>query len=178
MWAVMCVCRHVCHTQARSCLSAGWALNRCFAWGFGTAAVLAQGGGAGYKRKGRFGPFLVHKLWVPEPPSPFLLSSETCLVRGGKQVYVPKICLKFRFSLGQHFLTWVVGSAGCQLGAPMLHPPTPGQGLSVLQLWSLVLMDCRGCIPCRRRLWSFWGRGRRGGRSDMPNPRRMSARLR
>ena len=45
MWAVMCVCCHVCHTQARSCLSTGWALNRCFAWGFGTAAVLAQGGG-------------------------------------------------------------------------------------------------------------------------------------
>ena len=45
MWAVMCVCCHVCHTQAQSCLSTGWALNRCFAWGFGTAAVLAQGGG-------------------------------------------------------------------------------------------------------------------------------------
>ena len=47
MWAVMCVCRHVCHTQAQSCLSTGWAFNRCFAWGFGTAAVLAQGGGRG-----------------------------------------------------------------------------------------------------------------------------------
>ena len=45
MWAVMCVCRHVCHTQARACLSTGWALNRCFVWIFGTAAVLAQGGG-------------------------------------------------------------------------------------------------------------------------------------
>ena len=45
MWAVMCVCHHVCHTQARSCLSTGWALNRCFPWVFGTAAVLAQGGG-------------------------------------------------------------------------------------------------------------------------------------
>ena len=45
MWAVTCVCRHVCHTQARSCPSTGWALNCCFAWGFGTAAVLAQGGG-------------------------------------------------------------------------------------------------------------------------------------
>ena len=45
MWAVMCVRRHVCHTQAQSCLSTGWALNRCFAWVFGTAAVLAQGGG-------------------------------------------------------------------------------------------------------------------------------------
>ena len=45
MWAVMCVCHHVCHAQARSCLSTGWALNRCFAWFFGTAAVLAQGGG-------------------------------------------------------------------------------------------------------------------------------------
>ena len=47
MWAVMCVCHHVCRTQARSCLSTGWALNRCFAWFFGTAAVLAQGGGRG-----------------------------------------------------------------------------------------------------------------------------------
>ena len=45
MWAIMCVCRHVCHMQARSCLSTGWALNRCFAWFFGTVAVLAQGGG-------------------------------------------------------------------------------------------------------------------------------------
>ena len=47
MWAIMCVCHHVCHMQARSCLSTGWALNRCFAWFFGTVAVLAQGGGGG-----------------------------------------------------------------------------------------------------------------------------------
>ena len=47
MWAIMCVCHHVCHTQRRSCLSTGWALNRCFAWFFGTVAVLAQGGGGG-----------------------------------------------------------------------------------------------------------------------------------
>ena len=47
MWAFMFVCRHVCHTQAQPCLSTGWALNRCFAWGFGIVAVLAQGGGAG-----------------------------------------------------------------------------------------------------------------------------------
>ena len=45
MWAVMCVCRHVCHTQAQSSLSTGWALNRCFAWIFGTTAVLVQGVG-------------------------------------------------------------------------------------------------------------------------------------
>ena len=45
MWAIMCVCHHVCHTQARPCLSTGWALNRCFAWFFGTVAVLVQGGG-------------------------------------------------------------------------------------------------------------------------------------
>ena len=45
MWAVMCVCRRVCHTQAQSCLSTRWALNRYFAWVSGTAAVLAQGGG-------------------------------------------------------------------------------------------------------------------------------------
>ena len=50
MWAVMCVCHHVCHTQARSCRSTGWALNCCFAWVFETSAVLAQGGGgAGYE---------------------------------------------------------------------------------------------------------------------------------
>ena len=41
MWAVMCVCRHVCYTQERSGLSTRWALNCCFAWVFGTA----QGGG-------------------------------------------------------------------------------------------------------------------------------------
>ena len=52
MWAIMCVCHYVCHTQARSCLSTGWALNRCFAWFFGTVAVLAQGlGGVHALRK-------------------------------------------------------------------------------------------------------------------------------
>ena len=51
MWAIMCVCHHVCHTQAGSCLSTGRALNRCFAWFFGTVAVLAQGGG-GVRGKG------------------------------------------------------------------------------------------------------------------------------
>ena len=52
MWAVMCVCRHVCHTQAQSCLSTEWALNRCFAWVSGTAAVLAQAGGGVLKMLG------------------------------------------------------------------------------------------------------------------------------
>ena len=28
----MCVYCHVCHTQAQSCLSTGWTLNRCLAW--------------------------------------------------------------------------------------------------------------------------------------------------
>ena len=45
MWAIMCVCHHVCHKQTRSCLSTGWMLNHCFAWVFGTVAVLVQGGG-------------------------------------------------------------------------------------------------------------------------------------
>ena len=39
------VCCHVCRTHARPCLSMGWALNRRFDLTFGTAAVLAQGGG-------------------------------------------------------------------------------------------------------------------------------------
>ena len=53
MWAVMCVCRHVCHTQAWSCLSTRWALNRCFAWFFGTAAGRAgEGAGHGPGRPG------------------------------------------------------------------------------------------------------------------------------
>ena len=39
------VCCHVCRAHARSCLSTGWALNRRFDLTFGTAAVLAQGGG-------------------------------------------------------------------------------------------------------------------------------------
>ena len=38
-------CCHVCCAHARSCLSTGWALNRRFDLIFGTAAVLAQGGG-------------------------------------------------------------------------------------------------------------------------------------
>ena len=36
---------HVCHAHARPCLGTGWALNRRFDLNFGTAAVLAQGGG-------------------------------------------------------------------------------------------------------------------------------------
>ena len=43
----------VCYTQAQSCLSTRWALNCCFAWIFGTAAVLAQGG-VGVRRLGPF----------------------------------------------------------------------------------------------------------------------------
>ena len=39
------VCCHVRRTHARPCLSMRWALNRRFALTFGTAAVLAQGGG-------------------------------------------------------------------------------------------------------------------------------------
>ena len=39
------VCCHVCHTHGRPCLCTGWALNRRFDLTFGTAAVLAQGGG-------------------------------------------------------------------------------------------------------------------------------------
>ena len=35
----------MCHAHARPCLSTGWALNRRFGLTFGTAAVLAQGGG-------------------------------------------------------------------------------------------------------------------------------------
>ena len=44
------VCCHVCRAYARPCLSLGWALNRRFDLTFGTAAVLAQGGG-GYKQQ-------------------------------------------------------------------------------------------------------------------------------
>ena len=39
------VCCHMCRAHARPCLSTGWALNRRFDETFGTAAVLAQGGG-------------------------------------------------------------------------------------------------------------------------------------
>ena len=59
MWAVMCVCHQVCHMQAWSCLSTGWALNRCFAWFFGTVAVLAQKGGGVLSFHGN-----------PSPPTP------------------------------------------------------------------------------------------------------------
>ena len=40
-------------SHARPCLSTGWALNRRFDLTFGTAAVLAQGGG-GYTRGNMF----------------------------------------------------------------------------------------------------------------------------
>ena len=43
----------MCHTHARPCLSTGWALDRRFDLTFGTAAVLAQGGG-GATRVGAF----------------------------------------------------------------------------------------------------------------------------
>ena len=39
------LCYHVCHAHARPCLSTGWPLNRRFDMNFGTAALLAQGGG-------------------------------------------------------------------------------------------------------------------------------------
>ena len=39
------VCCHVCREHAWPCLSTGWMLNRRFDLTFGTAAVLAQGGG-------------------------------------------------------------------------------------------------------------------------------------
>ena len=39
------VCCHVCRAHARPCLSTGWALKRRFDLTFGTATVLAQGGG-------------------------------------------------------------------------------------------------------------------------------------
>ena len=39
------LCCHLCRAHARPCLSMGWALNRSFAWTFGTVAVLAQAGG-------------------------------------------------------------------------------------------------------------------------------------
>ena len=47
------VCCHVCHAHAWPCLSTGWALNCHFDLTFGTAAMLAQGGGgATCARKG------------------------------------------------------------------------------------------------------------------------------
>ena len=48
LWAPPHVCSHVCRAHARPCLSMGWALNRRFDPTFGTAAVLAQGGGVPY----------------------------------------------------------------------------------------------------------------------------------
>ena len=39
------LCCHMCRVHARRCLSTGWALNRRFDLTFGTAAMLAQGGG-------------------------------------------------------------------------------------------------------------------------------------
>ena len=39
------ICCHVCCVHARLCRSTGWALNCRFDLTFGTAAVLAQGGG-------------------------------------------------------------------------------------------------------------------------------------
>ena len=47
------VCCHMCRVHARPCLSTGLALNRRFDLIFGTAAVLAQGGGG--RQWGGFG---------------------------------------------------------------------------------------------------------------------------
>ena len=68
MWAVMCVYHHVCHTQARSCLSTGWALDRCFAWFCETVAVLAQGEGGGVRVMSATTPSC--GTIVPPPPVP------------------------------------------------------------------------------------------------------------
>ena len=54
------VCCHVCHTHARPCLGTGWALNRRFDLTFGTAAVLAQGGGRGRRKDGYYTCHLSH----------------------------------------------------------------------------------------------------------------------
>ena len=43
------VCCHGCGAHARPCLSTGCTVNRRFDLTFGTAAVLAQGGGGGYQ---------------------------------------------------------------------------------------------------------------------------------
>ena len=48
MWAVMCVCRHVCHTQVLSCLSAGVGVEPLFCLGFWDCGrACAKGGGWG-----------------------------------------------------------------------------------------------------------------------------------
>ena len=56
------LCGYVCHTHAQPCLSTGWALNRCFAWTFGAAAVLARGGGGGF-----YAAILEHSMIVLMP---------------------------------------------------------------------------------------------------------------
>ena len=57
------VCCHVCRAHARPCLSTGWALNRRFDQTFGTAAVLAQGGGGTFMCSGVLGCVLA--CWAP-----------------------------------------------------------------------------------------------------------------
>ena len=55
------VCCYVCRVHAQPCLSMGWALNRRFDLTFGTAAVLAQGGGGVGAQTNRHG-------WLPSAP--------------------------------------------------------------------------------------------------------------
>ena len=56
-------CYRVCRSQARACLSTGWALNHCVAWIFWTEAVLMQGGGGHRSAAGPCTPLL--QVWTP-----------------------------------------------------------------------------------------------------------------
>ena len=56
MWAVMCVCRHVCHTEVLSCLSAGVGVEPLFCLGFWDCGrACARGGGYLCQTGGAFG---------------------------------------------------------------------------------------------------------------------------
>ena len=61
------LCCHVCRAHARPCLSMGWPLKRRFDMTFGTAAMLAQGGGGGAIQGGRgyWTSFRQTKIQVP-----------------------------------------------------------------------------------------------------------------
>ena len=61
----------------------GWALNRCFAWTFGTVAVLAQRGGGGLHSFSLFFSFSSYVLLSPKNGRSKYLLERLTAIRGG-----------------------------------------------------------------------------------------------
>ena len=99
------VCCHVCRAHARPCLITGWALNRRFDLSFGTAAVLAQGGGGKRCRRG---------------PNDYIIlggSRKMCVLVLCARACLPQYCAP-RMNIILPQLFWGRGGGGGRLRTP------------------------------------------------------------